>query len=205
MTVSCSINCYISVFMLSVLRFVAGRVSYLHTIKLIIFACLIVVACLTLPAAVVASDTGAETLHSGDKLKLEVFGHPDLSAEIEISSTNTATLPLLGIIATEGKTIENLREEIRQKLDKDYIVEPKVNLDRISQEPFYILGQVKNPGTYPFRTDMDVRKAVAIAGGFTSRANQEELLIVRKSEKIEATPDSILKPGDTLEVKLRWF
>lgn len=172
-----------------------------NRIRLILF---IFLACLSLCAgsSIAAS---SELIKPGDKLKMEVFGQPDLSADIVVTPDNTATFPLLGIISTDGKTITQLRDEIRLKLDKDYLVDPKVNLDRVAEEPFYILGQVKNPGTYDFHSDMDVRKAVAIAGGYTSRAKEDEPVIVRKSVKIEASPDTILQPGDTVEIKLRWF
>lgn len=174
--------------------------------------CQAVIFCLffAAPAFCQTAVTPEQMITAGDRLKLEVYGHADVSAEMEVTPENIIHVPLLGQVGTAGKTLAQLTAEITQRLDKDYLVEPKVTLERIGQEPFYILGQVQKPGTYPYRTGLDIRKAAAIAGGFTSRANQKEFTVVRhpgnaQEENLTAGADTPLLPGDTVEVKPRWF
>ena len=102
-----------------------------------------------------------------------------------------------------------MRADITTALDRDYIVNPKVSIEVLNYRPFYILGQVASPGSYPYVTGMDVRQAVAIAGGFTPRARTSTVTVIRQSAqgavKIEATPDVPVLPGDTIEIQRRLF
>jgi polysaccharide export outer membrane protein len=119
------------------------------------------------------------------------------------------TMPLLGQVQAASRTLTELRADITTALDRDYIVNPKVSIEVLNYRPFYILGQVASPGSYPYVTGMDVRQAVAIAGGFTPRARTSTVTVIRQSAqgavKIEATPDVPVLPGDTIEIQRRLF
>ena len=78
----------------------------------------------------------------------------------------------------------------------------------LNYRPFYILGEVKNPGSYPFVNGMTVLNAVALAGGFTYRADQDDILLKRGGSNTAgaaATGDTHLMPGDVVEVQERFF
>ena len=162
------------------------------------------------PAAAPGSATDAQyRLSVGDKLHILVFGQDDVSGEFQIDGAGNITMPLLGQVHAASRTLTQLQANITTALDRDYIVNPKVSIEVLNYRPFYILGQVASPGSYPYVSGMDVRQAVAIAGGFTPRARTSTVTVIRQSaqgtNKIEATPDVPVFPGDTIEVQRRLF
>jgi polysaccharide export outer membrane protein len=148
-------------------------------------------------------------LGTGDKLRVVVFGHEDLSGEFEIDSAGRLSLPLIRDVGAAGMTTEELAQSITARLKPDYLKNPKVNVEVINYRPFYIMGEVANPGSYPYVNDMTVLTAVAVAGGFTYRASKDKIYLVRESEteqeRIRVTTETMLQPGDLVEVKERFF
>ncbi|HXV23427.1 MAG TPA: polysaccharide biosynthesis/export family protein [Alphaproteobacteria bacterium] len=148
-------------------------------------------------------------LNQGDKLNIVVFGQPDVSGEFQIDGAGNITMPLLGQVAAANRTVAQLQHEITAALDRDYIVDPHVSIEVLNFRPFYILGQVNAPGSYPYTAGMDVRQAVALAGGFTRRARTSTVTVIRETVEgpveIKADPDAPILPGDTIEVERRLF
>lgn len=147
-------------------------------------------------------------LGSGDKLKVTVFGSEDLSGETEVDQAGNVTLPLIQQVPAAGKTIPQLEDEIKKRLSPDYVKNPRLTIEVENYRPFFILGEVKNPGSYPFVAGMTVVNAIALAGGYTYRANKSEVLMTRKndpSHKVPARPTDIVMPGDIVEVQERFF
>ncbi|MFQ5958833.1 MAG: polysaccharide biosynthesis/export family protein [Alphaproteobacteria bacterium] len=146
---------------------------------------------------------------AGDKLDITVFGHEDLSGELLVDGSGRISLPLLGQVDAGDKTIAELQAHITEALDRDFIVNPRVSIEVVNYRPFYILGQVNNPGSYSYVEGMTVRMAVALAGGFTRRARESSVVIIRakdpEREPVEAALDVHLLPGDTVEVERRLF
>ena len=150
----------------------------------------------------------------GDKLNITVFGHPDLSVEALVDGSGRISLPLIGQIPANSKTITQLQEEITTALNKDYIINPRVNLEVVNFRPFYILGDVNKPGSYAYIEGMTVRMAVAIAGGFKFRAEDlwDKIGTVTvfhvndpDKRKIAVEPGDLVLPGDSIEVERRLF
>jgi polysaccharide export outer membrane protein len=88
-------------------------------------------------------------LGAGDRVKVVVFGHPDLSGEFGIDGRGRLSLPLIQVIEAAGMTVRQLERAITNKLKPDYLKNPRVSVEILSYRPFYILGEVKNPGSYP--------------------------------------------------------
>jgi len=148
------------------------------------------------------------TLDTGDQVKIAVFGHADLSGQFVVSSTGALALPLIGEVGAKGRTLRELESAIIKKLKPDFLKNPQVSAEIVNYRPFYIIGEVKNPGTYPYVNGMRILNAVAIAGGFTYRAREKEMLITRskgggKPQKVP--PEAIVLPGDVIEVLERYF
>lgn len=160
------------------------------------------------PAAQVQAPS-AYTLGSSDKLRVTVFGHPDLSGEFEVDGTGAISLPLIGQVKAVGLSTAQLEETIAAALANGYILNPRVSAEVINYRPFYILGEVGNPGTYPFTSGLTVQNAVAAAGGFTYRANKKTVFIKSidsdREVAYELTPATVVKPGDTIRIGERIF
>lgn len=148
-------------------------------------------------------------LASGDVLKINVFGHEDVSGDYEIDGTGQITFPLLGPLRAEGQTLEQLRTRIQQDLNRDYLVDPRVSVEVLNYRPIFILGQVTTPGSYAYAVGMTVRHAVALAGGYTRRASTDDMKLIRiengVQKELEVQEEHTLLPGDTVEVLRRFF
>lgn len=151
----------------------------------------------------------AYTLGSSDRLRVTVFGHPDLSGEFEVDGTGSISLPLIGQMKAEGLATSELEKSIATTLAAGYILDPRVSVEVINYRPFYILGEVGKPGEYPFTNGLTVQNAVAAAGGFSYRANKKVVYIKSMDSDREIaydlTPATVVKPGDTLRIGERIF
>lgn len=148
-------------------------------------------------------------LGPGDKVKLTVFGEEDLSGEFEIDSTGSLALPLVGEVPATGLTPRELEKKITKTLETGYLVNPRVNVEVLNFRPFFILGEVNKPGSYPYVNDLTVINAVATAGGYTPRAKTEQVKLRRATDPSRAEnwvgEDTKVYPGDVIRVDERFF
>src|SRR5690606_23115630 len=113
---------------------------------------------------------------------ISVYGEPDLSFQIKIGESGIITFPFIGELKSAGMTTGEVENAIRQRLiDEEYLLKPEVTASIIQYRPFYITGEVRSPGSYPFEPGLTLRKAISIAGGFTERASRSKIIIVRDS------------------------
>ena len=151
----------------------------------------------------------AYTLDSGDKLRVVVFGQDGISNSYTVDAGGNVNLPLIGTVPARGYSTQQLSKIIADRLKQGYVREPHVSVDVEAYRPFFILGEVTNPGQYPYVANMTAETAVAIAGGFAPRANKSKLELTRNSSQQqfhgEVPLNYPLSPGDTVVVKERWF
>lgn len=170
-------------------------------------------ACLvTVPAGPVRAaevEMPIYTLGAGDRVKVTVFGEDDLSGEFEISGEGAVAFPLVGEVRAVGLSLRQLENEISEKLEDGYLKKPRVNVEVVNYRPFYILGEVKRPGSYPYVNGMSVINAVALGGGFTYRAQKGRISITRSNDpdrkERPVRKDEVVLPGDIIRVPERFF
>lgn len=148
-------------------------------------------------------------LTSGDRLRVTVFGHEDLSGEFLVDAQGRISMPLIGDVLAAGASLDELEASIEAIYQPDYLRNPRVSAELVSYRPFYIIGEVNSPGSYAFENGMTVINAVAIAGGYTYRARKKAIVITREVDsqvvRIEADQDTVVLPGDSIEVPERFF
>jgi protein involved in polysaccharide export with SLBB domain len=149
-------------------------------------------------------------LGPGDRISIKVFGQQDISGEFDISATGQLSLPLIGQVNAATHTLAELQQIITAKLSEKYIVNPQVAIQVTNYRPFFILGQVNKPGSYPYQAGLNVREAVAISGGYTRRAREEPVIVIRvgadgREQKIESDGSAPVLPGDSIDVERRLF
>ena len=175
---------------------------------------LIVLVCKPLHAQTSSENSLNDTqttyrLGSGDMVKIKVFNQDDLSGEYTVQGTGRISLPLIGDINAQDKTVKELEELIADKLKPDYLLNPRVNVQVLNYRPFYILGEVKEPKSYPYVDGMTYRNAVAIAGGFTYRAKDDHVIVVRANDPSKTEQrqdiDARVQPGDIIHIEERFF
>lgn len=149
----------------------------------------------------------AYQLGSGDKVRITVFGEPDLTGEFEVDGTGILALPLIGQIRVGGLSLRQVENNIEAGYRGDYLVNPQVSAEVLNFRPFFILGEVNTPGNYPFISGMNVLNAVAVAGGYSYRANKKKITLKSSNSAEEKIVDEFTKvqPGDVLHVHERFF
>ncbi len=149
------------------------------------------------------------TTGSGDKIRINVFGHADLSGQFLIDGSGTISLPLIGDVRVGGMNVRQIEKAVYARLVPDYLKNPKVNVEVLNYRPFYILGEVKRPGSYPYVNGMTVITAVALGGGYTYRARENDIFITRAKDpsrkKLPAGKNTVVMPGDVVQVPERFF
>jgi polysaccharide export outer membrane protein len=149
------------------------------------------------------------TLDSGDKLRIVVFGQDGITNSYVVGADGNVNLPLVGSVPARGFSTQQLSQMISERLKQGYVREPHVSVEVDTYRPFFILGEVTTPGQYSYVANMTAETAIAIAGGFSPRADKKTVEITRNAPGQQfrgnvplAYP---LRPGDTIVVKERWF
>jgi len=156
-------------------------------------------------------------LGAGDQISISVYDEEDLSFElVRLGESGTITYPFLGELRVSGLTTVDLEAVIaRGLIDGEFLIQPEVTVSIIQYRPFYIDGEVNNPGGYPFEPGLTLRKAVTLAGGFTERASRSRISIIPEAGAVNAQTqaqrrddislETEIEPGDTITIAQRFF
>lgn len=149
-------------------------------------------------------------LGPGDKLKITVFGEEALSGNFTVNDAGQLSYPLIGEVMVRNMNVLQAKDKITALLREGYLRDPHIAIEVSEFRPFYITGEVRTPGSYSYVADMSVMNAVVMAGGFTFRAKQNEVEILRNtasgSEMLkDMETDAKVQPGDIILVKERFF
>jgi len=153
-----------------------------------------------------------------DVLEITVWKNADLSKVAQVRPDGKISLPIIRDIMAVGKTPSQLAEEVTNKL-KEYVQTPvvAVSVKEVNSSNIFVLGEVKSPGKYPLKSRTTLLQGITIAGGFTSGAARNQMVIFRFTEsatgmkRLTASYDDIvlsgvitenfeLKSGDTVVV-----
>lgn len=148
----------------------------------------------------------AYQLGTGDLIRVEVFGDETLSSEQHVDGQGNLSLPLVGEVQAAGLSREELQLRIEQQM-AEYRRNAEVTVNVLEHRPFYIVGEVQKPGGYPYVEGMTVINAIAMAGGYTYRARQDEYVVERESDQqaMRAGDRTRVLPGDIITVRERYF
>ena len=147
-------------------------------------------------------------LSIGDKLKVSVFGEENLSGQFEVNAIGQVSLPLIGEMPAKGLAINELHDQIARRLSDGYLKNPKVTVEMLNYRPIYVHGEVKTGGEFQFKNGLLLRDVVAMAGGYTYRAEQSYLYIGREGEPdaaVKMPADISVLPGDNIRIPERFF
>jgi polysaccharide export outer membrane protein len=166
-------------------------------------------ACGTTASAPAGSTISTEyRLGAGDQLRITVFNEPELTGQFVVGSSGSIAYPLVGSVNAAGRTVPEFTEALQTAL-ATYVRAPSVSVEVTNYRPFFILGEVQRPGTYPYSASLTVLNAVATAGGFTYRANRGRVYIRHANGTTENAYDITVAtpvlPGDTVRIGERLF
>lgn len=129
------------------------------------------------------SAQGDYRLGPEDLIEITVWGHEDLKRLIPVSLEGTITFPLIGTVRANGRSTQQLEKDLARKLGDGYLTNPQitVTVKEYKSQKVYVMGEVKNPGTYPVTKDNNLLFALSQAGGFTKDAGEEVVVIRPKN------------------------
>jgi polysaccharide export outer membrane protein len=151
-----------------------------------------------------AAATGPYRLGAGDELRIVVYDQPSLTNLYEVDQSGQVAFPLIGDVGAADVTTDELSARIEARLSTAYLREPDVTVEVANYRPFFVLGEVGAPGQYPYVPGITAETAIAVAGGYTARANK---WVVRLSRTVGGVlyEDRVavvepIRPGDTIYV-----
>lgn len=143
-------------------------------------------------------------LGPNDVVRIQVYGEEDLTVESKIDGDGNINFPLLGMVPIVGKTIPELQEYLSAQLARGYVRTPRVTAYVFKYRNFYVSGEVKTPGGYPYEDGLSVQKAISLAGGLTDKAERDKVHVLRRINGQEQTLpvklESQVLPDDTIVV-----
>lgn len=142
----------------------------------------------------------------GDLIRIQVHGEDDLTLQTRLDDKGTVTFPFLGEVRAVGLSVRQLESRIADGMKRGgYLVSPEVQVLVLEYRPFYVNGEVKRPGGYPYVPGLTAQKAVTLAGGFTPLASERKIFVIREKNAAGTregiTLDSAIFPGDTVVVE----
>jgi polysaccharide export outer membrane protein len=149
-------------------------------------------------------------LGAGDQIRVLVFEQATLSNVYTVDASGKISVPLVGTIKASNRTTRQLEADIAGQLkERDLVTDPKVAVEVAAYRPFSILGEVRNPGRFPYAPGMTIESAIALAGGYTIHADKDQVRVTRRmgNEAVTETlpPSNTFAAGDTITVRERWY
>lgn len=139
-----------------------------------------------------------------DVIRVQVFGEDDLSVERTVDGHGTITFPLLGDLSVGGRTVQDFQDELTVRLRAGYIRNPKITVFIVRHRNFYVSGEVKKPGGFEYKEGTTVQNALALAEGFTEKADRSEVKITRRngtsSQTVPVSLEALVLPDDLIIV-----
>lgn len=161
------------------------------------------------PAAASNATEGYQ-LEPGNRVRVTVFNEPSLSGDFTLDPVGNINMPLVGNVPSAGLTGKQLAARVEEYLSRNRFVQsPNVSVEVQTFRPFYVMGEVRQPGEFQYNSGMTVLSAIARAGGYDYRARMEEVVLVRmidgKQVEYRANERTPILPGDIIKVLERRF
>lgn len=147
---------------------------------------------------------------TGDRVSIIVYQEDDLNVEdTRVRDSGTISFPLLGELQVRGLSSNQIKNLVTRRLADGYLKHPNVSVSIDAYRLYYIKGEVSRPGGYSYMDGLTVEKAVALAGGYTLRAAEGDIKVVREADPdnpLDVTrPSTPVQPGDVITVGESFF
>jgi polysaccharide biosynthesis/export protein len=102
-----------------------------------------------------------------DELEIRVWGHDDLTRKVRVGLNGSISFPFVGEVKAKGLSVQDLQRQLEKLLGPKYIIDPQITITvtEFKSQKFFVVGNVKNPGTYPLTKPIKVVEAISLAGG----------------------------------------
>lgn len=160
------------------------------------------------PVADIAAAEGYK-LGPRDQIKVSVFNQADLTGDYVLDGDGRFSMPLIGTMSAAGLTPQELAARIVDRLKPDFLVNPRVSVEVSNYRPYFLIGEVKSTGSFPYVEGITYLTAIAVAGGYSYRAKKDIVYVTRagaeESEELKLDVNDKVQPGDIIRVAERFF
>lgn len=155
------------------------------------------------------SSAGPYSVRTNDQLRVQVYNEPTITGDYVVDGTGFLSVPVAGRIKAAGLTVEQLERKVTAQLNSGILKDARVSIQITSYSPFYIRGEVKKPGEFPYKPGLTVGDAVALAGGYTYRADESKVYVRPADAAAEVArslgTDPPVSPGDNIRIPERFL
>ncbi|CAM3953539.1 Polysaccharide biosynthesis/export protein [Vibrio aerogenes CECT 7868] len=146
-------------------------------------------------------------LAAGDQIRIMVYNEPGMSMTLMVSQGGSVSFPFIGKVRLAGRTLTQIEENIEQRLKGDYLRDPMVSVTIEHYRQFYITGEVESPNGYEYQPDLTIEQAIALAGGLTDRADEDDIQIRHPGRQLlkDIPATYPVYPGDTIIIGKSFF
>jgi polysaccharide export outer membrane protein len=148
-------------------------------------------------------------LAPGDRIKIDVFNQVELSGEFTLDEDGRFSMPLIGTVEADGLNPLQLEDLLISKFKPDYLVNPRVFIQVMNSRLYYLIGEVLGTGAFPYKSGMTYLTAIANAGGYTYRAKQDVVFVIRgddpEQNELKLSVEEKVQPGDIIRIAERLF
>ena len=157
-----------------------------------------------------AASVSEYRLQPGDELLVTIQDVAQADRSYIIDSGGTISLPLLQEVKVAGLSVREVENRIAEGFRaRELLKNPIISVQPGALRPFYVIGEVNSPGEINYRQGMTVLSAISAAGGYTYRAQEGQVEVVRtvngQEVRSKASEDTLIQPGDRIRVYERWF
>ena len=155
------------------------------------------------------ANEAAYKLATGDRIRINVFNHDELSGDYQLDGEGRFSMPLIGVVEAEDLNSAELEVLLVEKFKPDFLVNPRIFIPLITSRPYYLIGEVASRGAFPYVAGMTYLRAIANAGGYTYRAKQDWVFVIRgddpQQEELKLSVEEKVQPGDIIRIAERLF
>ena len=167
-------------------------------------AFIIALAIISLLAPNIYPQDSEYKLQPSDVINITVHGQPDLTTKTRVTKDGFITFPLIGKVKAQGLTVRELEAELKNILEKDYLVNAQVLvfIENYNPRQVSVMGEVQKPGKYdiPPEKELTLMGAIATAEGFTKDAEVTRVRVMRneggQKKTMEINTNDITDKGD---------
>ena len=163
----------------------------------------------TPPTPSLGANEAAYKLATGDRIRINVFNHDELSGEYLLDGEGRFSMPLIGVVDAEDLNSSELEALLVERFKPDFLVNPRIFIQLITYRPYYLIGESLGTGPFPYVAGMTYLTAIANAGGYTYRAKKDWVYVIRGDDpaqvEIKLSVEEKVQPGDIVRIAERLF
>jgi len=154
-------------------------------------------------------DSAGYKLGARDQIRVSVFNQADLTGDYVLDGEGRFAMPLIGTVSANGLSPAELAIVITERLQPEYLVNPRVSVEVSNYRPYFLVGEVKSTGSFDYVEGITYLTAIAMAGGYSYRAKKDVVFVTRAgedgTEELKLDVNEKVQPGDIIRVAERFF